>query len=202
MDTMELLLQIAILFSVLMVKPCSGDSAIHERKYTKTALRDRTDVSADTLCSKRAVSLIQCSRFCSLNQRCHAFYFRRPNSMCTQYRVVHGNTSNLHVPSADLYVWIGQHTYVGCHIDACFHRVLPHGLMIDNIRMTIETCKLNCQGKGYPYFGTESGDECFCGNGLRPGKRPAPETECSMPCPGDKSTMCGGDLRISVYTVV
>ncbi|XP_046555320.1 WSC domain-containing protein 2-like [Haliotis rubra] len=92
--------------------------------------------------------------------------------------------------------------YLGCYVDTRENRVLPHSFMIDKTRMTTETCRLHCQRNHHPYFGTEYGTECYCGDVLRLGNRLKPETECSMPCAGDKSTVCGGPLRISVYKVV
>ena len=66
--------------------------------------------------------------------------------------------------------------------------------------MTILRCKKNCITRSYKYAGVEFSKECFCGND-RP-KIPAPETDCSMACAGDKSEKCGGGNRINVYEVV
>ncbi|XP_063408713.1 uncharacterized protein LOC134692193 [Mytilus trossulus] len=44
------------------------------------------------------------------------------------------------------------------------------------------------------------GHECYCGNANdRFNKRPEPE--CSIPCSGNKTGMCGGDWRLSIYKI-
>ena len=63
--------------------------------------------------------------------------------------------------------------------------------------MTIAKCKKFCADKNYNYAGVEFAKQCFCGN-----DRPnilAPETDCSMPCTGNKSETCGAGHRINVY---
>jgi hypothetical protein len=56
---------------------------------------------------------------------------------------------------------------------------------------------LTCIGNDYKYAGLEYYGECFCGasvNGVQ-----LPESDCSYPCTGDKSEVCGGNDIISVY---
>lgn len=43
---------------------------------------------------------------------------------------------------------------------------------------------------------------CFCGNTMDTVKFPrVPESECNMPCSKEKSRMCGGGCRNSIYYV-
>ena len=60
-------------------------------------------------------------------------------------------------------------------------------------------CTTACGAQGYAYGGTESGNECFCGDTYPPASKRA--NGCTSPCPGDSSEMCGGHLKISVFTV-
>ncbi|XP_046369300.2 integumentary mucin C.1-like [Haliotis rufescens] len=93
------------------------------------------------------------------------------------------------------------YTYVGCYTDDK-SRVLPYGLMGDRRCLTTETCKLHCHGMNYIYFGTEAGRQCFCGAVIKDGFMKKPDSECNVPCPGDRSTMCGGGWMISIYKIV
>ncbi|XP_071095014.1 salivary glue protein Sgs-3-like [Haliotis cracherodii] len=93
------------------------------------------------------------------------------------------------------------YTYVGCYKDNRTH-VLPHGKIEDRTYLTTETCKLHCHGMNYIYFGTKRGYKCFCGAVIKDGYMKIPDSECNASCPGDRSTMCGGHGRISIYKIV
>lgn len=47
------------------------------------------------------------------------------------------------------------------------------------------------------YAGLEFGAECYCGHKIQAPN--ASESECSMECKGEKSNMCGGANRLSIY---
>ena len=51
---------------------------------------------------------------------------------------------------------------------------------------------------GYTVAGVESGYACFCVQSIRNTVR-EPETDCNKTCPGDRTSICGGILRLSVY---
>ena len=53
--------------------------------------------------------------------------------------------------------------------------------------------------RSYVYAGLEAGAECYCGNRL-PAVSMGPE-ECNHECKGEKSSVCGGVGRLSVYRV-
>ena len=89
-----------------------------------------------------------------------------------------------------------EHLNGQCFEDPRGSRVLPHGRM-ESSRMTIDKCKKFYSGRNYKYAGVEWREQCFCGNDRPP--IPAPDTDCSMPCSGDKSEICGGGHRINVY---
>jgi hypothetical protein len=63
--------------------------------------------------------------------------------------------------------------------------------------MSPSQCSAQCTG--WKFFGLQSGFECFCGDdyGNQGGK--APESDCSVPCPGDSGIMCGRNSRNSIY---
>ena len=63
--------------------------------------------------------------------------------------------------------------------------------------MTYSSCAEDCAG--YDFFGVEYGSQCRCGNGFSNPSSQAPESDCSMPCAGDPTTMCGAGNRMNVF---
>lgn len=47
------------------------------------------------------------------------------------------------------------------------------------------------------YAGLEFGAECYCGHKIQAPN--ASESECNMECKGEKSNLCGGANRLSIY---
>jgi hypothetical protein len=83
---------------------------------------------------------------------------------------------------------------IGCYADSAA-RVLPHhaGVLAT---MTNETCVNLCVQAGYKYAGTESENDCFCGNALPS----AASTACTTTCSGDPGgETCGGWGAITVF---
>lgn len=64
--------------------------------------------------------------------------------------------------------------------------------------MTIEKCQSSCQRAGYSIAGLEYTGECFCDNTYRNGGIVV-DDGCTMACNGDKTQICGGSNRLSVY---
>jgi hypothetical protein len=65
--------------------------------------------------------------------------------------------------------------------------------------MTPAACAVQCAG--FKFFGVQIGYACFCGDDHDPVKHgPVPESDCSVPCSGDSSIMCGAANRNSIYT--
>ncbi|GFP60137.1 WSC domain-containing protein ARB_07867 [Trichoderma asperellum] len=70
--------------------------------------------------------------------------------------------------------------------------------MYANDSMTLESCAAFC--KGFTYFGTEYGRECYCGNVLKEGTVKATnQGDCSFPCAGDDTEFCGAGSRLELY---
>lgn len=67
------------------------------------------------------------------------------------------------------------------------------GQVSDN---TPNKCIELCRTKNFPYAATQAGNWCACGTSY--GKY-GTSTACTMPCPGDKGTTCGGGLANQVY---
>lgn len=47
------------------------------------------------------------------------------------------------------------------------------------------------------FAGLEFGAECYCGHKIQAPN--ASESECNMECKGEKSNLCGGANRLSIY---
>ena len=87
--------------------------------------------------------------------------------------------------------------YVGCYKDAAtramvgLHTIDQH---LNNLGHCADTCV------GYQYLGLQNGNECFCGNEYDT-HGSADESDCDKECTGDRTTMCGGAWRSSVYNI-
>ncbi|KAI9840491.1 MAG: hypothetical protein M1838_004047 [Thelocarpon superellum] len=80
-------------------------------------------------------------------------------------------------------------------------RTFPWQLILTNTN-DANTCLSQCSEYGYMAAGMEYGDECYCGDVVdieNVGATQAPETDCSVPCSGNVSTLCGGGSRLSYY---
>lgn len=91
---------------------------------------------------------------------------------------------------------IAGYAYAGCHTDTVAARVLTGSYLGDNA-MTVEKCATFC--KGYTYFGTEYGVECYCGNAFANPTSTASEGDCSFLCGGSTAELCGAGDRLSLY---
>lgn len=96
---------------------------------------------------------------------------------------------------------------VGCFVDSASHRVLPHtayfGKNSRDGHSTLEMCAEACCADGYAggYSGAEYGAQCFCAKpgAVNPAQLPK-STQCSAPCPGNKSETCGGANAITIFS--
>ncbi|KAI8810053.1 hypothetical protein BJ742DRAFT_205893 [Cladochytrium replicatum] len=87
--------------------------------------------------------------------------------------------------------------YQGCYADNVNGRALPNGA---NGKFVPGTCNSFCQDEGFLYSGTEYFGQCFCGTQLTTPLRP--DSECNTPCDNDKTKMCGGPDRLSVFKLM
>ncbi|KAJ7481720.1 glyoxal oxidase N-terminus-domain-containing protein [Mycena latifolia] len=89
--------------------------------------------------------------------------------------------------------------YVGCTKEPSTGRLLT-AYSFTSSSLTVETCISTCQSRGWIYAGVEYGNECYCGNGYATTAVSANEKDCSMPCAGKSSEICGAGYRLSVYS--
>ncbi|NXI34832.1 WSCD2 protein, partial [Galbula dea] len=87
--------------------------------------------------------------------------------------------------------------YLGCYVDDTRQRTLRGVSFFDYKKMTVFRCQDNCAERGYLYAGLEFGAECYCGHKIQASN--ASESECNMVCKGERSNICGGVNRLSIY---
>ncbi|KAK7934123.1 hypothetical protein WMY93_005019 [Mugilogobius chulae] len=91
----------------------------------------------------------------------------------------------------------GRAKYIGCYVDNTQKRALRGISFFDYKKMTVFRCQDNCAERGYMFAGLEFGAECYCGHKIQASN--ASESECNMQCKGEKSNLCGGANRLSIY---
>ena len=85
--------------------------------------------------------------------------------------------------------------YLGCFGDSSSPRDLS-APAYSSLYNSTEACIADCAYHGYTYAGTQSGQQCFCGNSYG-GHGPA--GDCTEACAGDAMEICGGNYANSVY---
>ncbi|PVI04908.1 heme peroxidase [Periconia macrospinosa] len=86
----------------------------------------------------------------------------------------------------------------GCYSDSFDARALSYQAS-DSSSVTLESCASQCSQLAYKFSGVEYGSQCWCGNSLDSSSTIQPLSECTQPCSGDPSKLCGGALRLSLY---
>jgi hypothetical protein len=89
-------------------------------------------------------------------------------------------------------------TEVGCVTDGKNGSHALTGAAYACLGMTVEMCMNFCDVMGFPVAGVEYGGECYCGNKFE-NEGGQCSSECTVPCIGDDSQMCGGDWKMNVY---
>ncbi|KAK5989408.1 WSC domain-containing protein [Cladobotryum mycophilum] len=92
---------------------------------------------------------------------------------------------------------VGDYKFQGCWAEPDGARALNDNFYA-NDTMTLETCADFCSG--YTYFGVEYGRECYCGKTLNDvSKKADNQDDCSFPCAGDSTELCGAGVRLQLY---
>ena len=64
--------------------------------------------------------------------------------------------------------------------------------------LTIPKCKNSCYRRAYKYTGVQEGNQCWCGTYIG-GQWAKNQTDCNIPCTGDKTTYCGGKGLLNIF---
>ncbi|KAH7360449.1 WSC domain-containing protein [Rhexocercosporidium sp. MPI-PUGE-AT-0058] len=87
--------------------------------------------------------------------------------------------------------------YAGCFVDNGSPRTLLYTGPRLHQNQTVEGCVAFCKGNGYQYAGLEYGEQCFCGASVN--NVQTDEADCDFSCTGDRTEVCGGSNRVSIY---
>ncbi|KAM4023746.1 kremen protein 2 isoform 2-T3 [Anomaloglossus baeobatrachus] len=91
--------------------------------------------------------------------------------------------------------------YIGCFMDRGSPPALS-GASGTSKRLTIQTCIQFCRRKGHEYAGVEAGYACLCGSSSEVAALDiVSSSQCDQICFGRTSELCGGDGKLSVYSV-
>ncbi|TLD23076.1 hypothetical protein PspLS_07277 [Pyricularia sp. CBS 133598] len=89
------------------------------------------------------------------------------------------------------------YVYTGCYTSLSNPDTLPFRAEVSRADMTVEKCQAACKGNGYRFAGLEYYGECRCGSSI--GGTKVAESDCTLACTGNKSQVCGGNNRLSIY---
>ena len=64
--------------------------------------------------------------------------------------------------------------------------------------LTIKECKYSCYLAAYPFAGVQEGNQCWCGTYVG-GPWARNQSDCNIPCTGDKDTLCGGKGLLKIF---
>ncbi|KAK0560767.1 hypothetical protein OC861_006141 [Tilletia horrida] len=103
-----------------------------------------------------------------------------------------GSTSTAVQPTT-----VGNFTLQGCYSDSVNARTLQGQTPSLGSSNTLEACASACSK--FLYFGTEYGQECYCGNQIMNGAVAGASSACSMPCAGNSTELCGAGNQLSLY---
>lgn len=64
--------------------------------------------------------------------------------------------------------------------------------------LSIPKCKNSCYRRSYAFAGVQAGNQCWCSSYVG-GEWAKNQTDCNVPCTGDKATFCGGKGAVNVF---
>lgn len=127
-----------------------------------------------------------------------------PASSAAASSALPAGTSSTTVASPAAKPMVSGYTYQGCYTDnvPVTGRVLTGARLNGNTAnpMTLEKCAAFCSK--FLYWGTQYGQECFCGDVLGSGSEKIAETQCKTTCAGDPTELCGAGSKLSLYKLV
>jgi len=85
--------------------------------------------------------------------------------------------------------------YKGCYLEAQGARTFSVSAGSYNpTTLTPTTCTAACLRWGYRYAAMTQGSYCFCNNNLPTVAAVTPDTPCNVPCSGNSTFKCGGNV--------
>lgn len=90
---------------------------------------------------------------------------------------------------------------VGCSVDQALPNRYLGFAAYNNPANTISMCVQKCEESKFTSAGLQAGSLCYCGNATAPPNM-APDGDCSIRCPDDIWSFCGGNWRSSLFSKV
>ncbi|KAF9457691.1 WSC domain-containing protein [Collybia nuda] len=111
-----------------------------------------------------------------------------------------GNRINIYhdgIADAVVVETVSSWKYQGCYADNVDARILSQRINVSG-GLTPSKCTASCKSNGFSYSGLEYSTECWCGDNLMSSNQ-VDGNECHMTCDGDRTKLCGGRSRITLY---
>lgn len=87
----------------------------------------------------------------------------------------------------------------GCFVEGSDDNILESLMSGDgDDALTIPKCQDLCYREQTRFTGLKNGNQCWCSNYIH-GDHAKNQSDCNLPCTGDKATICGGKDRINVF---
>jgi hypothetical protein len=195
----------------LVVAPQTVDDCLNAcaGMYAYVGLEYGGECWCDTKLSRLAVSVAaaQCTMACNGNntELCGGpsllNLYRSNNTLSSNSSSTATSTTSVTPPTAVPVVNPGVAGYssLGCYHEPSGIRALTYEF--DTIPQSVEACLTLCEKSTYTYAGLEYGGECWCDNTLNAGAYIVGITNCSMPCNGNSSELCGGSELLNLYSL-
>ncbi|KAG7283978.1 hypothetical protein NEMBOFW57_010336 [Staphylotrichum longicolle] len=88
----------------------------------------------------------------------------------------------------------------GCYVEDPKLPLLEHNTSGTggDASLTVGKCKNSCYLAAYPFAGVQEGNQCWCGTYVG-GEWAWNQSDCNIPCAGDKTAFCGGKGRLNIF---
>ncbi|KAL2072576.1 hypothetical protein VTL71DRAFT_11919 [Oculimacula yallundae] len=100
-----------------------------------------------------------------------------------------------------------KYSYAGCYSETTLNngtnglRALNGGKQETTETMTVQTCLDFCNADGFEFAGLEYTKECYCSHFLSSIAQHLDDSACDLACQGNTTQICGGALKLTVYTI-
>ncbi|WRT70456.1 uncharacterized protein IL334_007454 [Kwoniella shivajii] len=160
-----------------------------------------------TTCSEFGYGLasVYLSKYCGCGNAWTGATQKYPSSSCQYYKCggnsteyCGGQTQAAVYNTSEVTVVINKPDgWVSCWTDSGSARTLQD-YSYSATPMSGKACRVACANQGYAYAGTESGNQCFCGNKIAGGAK-APTSSCNTQCSGYANETCGASGYMDLY---
>ena len=128
--------------------------------------------------------------YCVLTQE---YWDSRPIS--TSSSVISTTTTTAFTLAPSPTSWIDK----GCYVEDPTLPLLDRNMSPNgDASLTIPNCKNSCYRHAYEIVGVQEGNQCWCGTYIG-GLWAKNQTDCNIPCTGDKTTNCGGKGLLNIF---